>query len=380
MCGSRDLVKQEGVFVCQSCGIKYSAEEVRKMIIEGTVEVRGTVQIDQSTTVENLLVLARQAVGAKNYASAEEYANRVLEIGTSSSEAWLIKAESVGFLSTFHNNRFHETLKCFEEYYSLLPQEERDQGSLTIVNILHDIFAKMSENLSEQLNGEFEKISKYPRNNAVEVQFGVDKIVREIMRSSLDILKTMSRVDEADALASSLFRRIDSLYQNSQFRMLIFPDGSRGTLYQVVRGLASQWEGTSEQIKKDCRRAVDTEKRTRVRRYWATHRREEAALKEEKDKCNAIIDNTQLKIINLPERQEMERLESGIKDLITKQSNLGIFRGKEKKELSLQIDRLKEELMVSQQRLDDAIIPLEAEIGVAQRRIEEIQTELTRER
>ena len=30
MCGSIDLVKQDGMFVCQSCGTKYSLEEAIK--------------------------------------------------------------------------------------------------------------------------------------------------------------------------------------------------------------------------------------------------------------------------------------------------------------------------------------------------------------
>jgi uncharacterized Zn finger protein (UPF0148 family) len=34
MCGGKELVKQDGVFVCQSCGIKYSVEEVKKMMVE----------------------------------------------------------------------------------------------------------------------------------------------------------------------------------------------------------------------------------------------------------------------------------------------------------------------------------------------------------
>ena len=34
MCGSTDLVKQDGIFVCQSCGCKYSVEEAKKMMIE----------------------------------------------------------------------------------------------------------------------------------------------------------------------------------------------------------------------------------------------------------------------------------------------------------------------------------------------------------
>lgn len=30
MCGSTDLIKQDGVFICQSCGTKYSIEEAKK--------------------------------------------------------------------------------------------------------------------------------------------------------------------------------------------------------------------------------------------------------------------------------------------------------------------------------------------------------------
>ena len=44
MCGSVDLIKQDGVFVCQTCGCKYSVEEARKMMIEGTVSIDGVVK------------------------------------------------------------------------------------------------------------------------------------------------------------------------------------------------------------------------------------------------------------------------------------------------------------------------------------------------
>lgn len=55
MCESSDLIKQEGAFVCQSCGIKYSVEEAKRMMIEGTVDVSGsTVKIDTSEELENL--------------------------------------------------------------------------------------------------------------------------------------------------------------------------------------------------------------------------------------------------------------------------------------------------------------------------------------
>ena len=47
MCGSQDLVKDGGVFVCQSCGTKYTVEEAKKMMVEGTVDVKGTVKVDK---------------------------------------------------------------------------------------------------------------------------------------------------------------------------------------------------------------------------------------------------------------------------------------------------------------------------------------------
>ena len=42
VCGSTDLIKQNGVFVCESCGCKYSVEEARKLMIEGKVDVSGS--------------------------------------------------------------------------------------------------------------------------------------------------------------------------------------------------------------------------------------------------------------------------------------------------------------------------------------------------
>ena len=49
MCGSTDLVKKEGLFECQSCGTKYSVEEAKKMMVEGTVKV------DNSDYIKNFL-------------------------------------------------------------------------------------------------------------------------------------------------------------------------------------------------------------------------------------------------------------------------------------------------------------------------------------
>ena len=53
MCGGSDLIKQDGVFVCQHCGTKYSVEEAKKMMLEGTVQVEGNISIQGPVKVVN---------------------------------------------------------------------------------------------------------------------------------------------------------------------------------------------------------------------------------------------------------------------------------------------------------------------------------------
>lgn len=73
MCGSTELVKKDGVFVCQSCGTKYSVEEAKKMMIEGPVDVQGTVKVDTSDKVKNLYKMARRAKDDNNAELAAKY-------------------------------------------------------------------------------------------------------------------------------------------------------------------------------------------------------------------------------------------------------------------------------------------------------------------
>ena len=88
MCGGIDLIKQDGVIVCQSCGIKYSLEEARKIMIENTVNVKGTVEIDTSKELANLYQIARCARDDNNAESAAKFYDMILVKEPSSWEAY----------------------------------------------------------------------------------------------------------------------------------------------------------------------------------------------------------------------------------------------------------------------------------------------------
>ena len=70
ICGSNDIIKQDGVYVCQHCGTKYTVDEVKKLM--------GVVEIDKSKETKNYLELARRARLEGNAYSASTYYEKVL--------------------------------------------------------------------------------------------------------------------------------------------------------------------------------------------------------------------------------------------------------------------------------------------------------------
>lgn len=88
MCGGTDLVKQDGFFVCQHCGTKYSLEEAKKLMVEGHVDVSGsTIKVDTSEELTNLYQIARRAKDDNNYKNAAKYYEMILVKDPTSWEA-----------------------------------------------------------------------------------------------------------------------------------------------------------------------------------------------------------------------------------------------------------------------------------------------------
>ncbi len=144
MCGSTDLVKQDGVFICQSCGCKYSIEEAKKMMVEGTVEVQGTVKVDESDVVSNYLKRAYMFLEDSDWKSANEYFDKVLDIDTENAQAYIGKflahehIQSKEYIIKYcaipyvKHNKFIKNALCFatgqikEELEKLLKELEDD--------------------------------------------------------------------------------------------------------------------------------------------------------------------------------------------------------------------------------------------------------------
>jgi uncharacterized Zn finger protein (UPF0148 family)/NADH:ubiquinone oxidoreductase subunit 3 (subunit A) len=110
MCGSTDVVKQDGMFVCQVCGTKYSVEEAKKMMIEGTVEVTGTVKIDNSNQVENILINAKRAYEDDKRDDTYQLCAQALSINPNCEEAILYQALAIGWKSNTVNDNYSKAI------------------------------------------------------------------------------------------------------------------------------------------------------------------------------------------------------------------------------------------------------------------------------
>lgn len=147
MCGGSDLLKQDGVFVCQHCGTKYSVEEAKKLMIEGTVDVSGsTVKIDNSAFIQKCLTNARRAYSKEDWEEVEKYYNRVEEYEPANIEATFFSAFGKAMLS-LTDTEYHQR----KQKFNVLNHS---------ISVISDYFEVTSEDKEATLNRIYEAIVK----------------------------------------------------------------------------------------------------------------------------------------------------------------------------------------------------------------------------
>ena len=143
MCGQNDLIKEDGYFVCQFCGTKYSIEEAKKLMIEGTVDVQGTVKVDNSAFVEKYLKNAQRALDKEDWEEVEKYYNMVEQNVPDNMEAVFFSSYGKAMLSMTDSDYFKRQQK-----FNVLNKS---------MEVISDYYETTSENKEEVLR----KINQY---------------------------------------------------------------------------------------------------------------------------------------------------------------------------------------------------------------------------
>lgn len=170
MCGSTNLIKHEGVFECQSCGTKYSVEEAKKMMVEGTVDVTGsTVKVDTSDELKNLYELARRAKETNNAENAAKYYGMILvkdpsnweaAFYTTYFEAWSCKIGEISLSAEKVSNNYQATIDLLtsanlseEEKHNSI--EELSANILSLSNMMHSAAINNYKDIDGQVRSQF---------------------------------------------------------------------------------------------------------------------------------------------------------------------------------------------------------------------------------
>lgn len=141
VCGSAEMLKDNGVFVCQSCGCKYSLEEVRKMLIDdaSTVQLNKVTSSDgQTEEYKNMLKAMRDAMDDGRFDSA--YMNSVQLIAMKPDVPELIAIQALAIFGKDNTTLDipASTIKGLERFYSMLDtwKANHSEKAVVIVDVL----------------------------------------------------------------------------------------------------------------------------------------------------------------------------------------------------------------------------------------------------
>jgi len=391
MCGSTDLLKQDGVFVCQTCGCKYSVEEARKMMVEGVVEVSGTVKVDDTDKIDGYLELSKNAYESGNGKLAFEYANKTLEIDHKNYKAWIAKMKSIEFISTVGDLKLVEVMEAGKN--AILYAEESIKKEVTNEVYLYEVKRSLEllklamEKYSDtaELENTVKRMIKISPLTALPSVGNADRemvnIIDNVAREALAMVELIP--DDVLADSIEITRIVGECAKQYQYvtdalikRFKIYG----AELQESAKIMRNNNKVSLENKAKNAEIIAKERQAERVAKYWNAHSSEKAILDNEKAELNKKIKALQDSMEALSEAVALRQIETQISDYQKEKDSLGIFKGKEKKVLQDKIDVLKKELSSAQNAKNVASEPIKKEIEIFQKRISEIDEEFTKDR
>lgn len=166
VCGSTSIKKaDDGIFECQNCGVQYSSEDVKKLL----VDIEDTVKTDNRKKTENLYQLARRARDINNADDAVKYYEMILIEEPESFEAMLYSASFKARLGTVASIgddaiRLKDKLKPIIDVIKISMADEKDRVKY-IAEVYDTIFQTVNF-LYEVSLGEFsEQYERFMNRN-----------------------------------------------------------------------------------------------------------------------------------------------------------------------------------------------------------------------
>lgn len=346
LCGDINLVKTDGLFVCQSCGCKYTIEEARKMMIDGTVDVTGTVKVDRSSEIENILKNADTTFGDGNYKEAFDLYSQTLNIDPDNPHAIIYRAMSSAWQSTVKDCKINEINNAAERAFKL--QHDIYGDKKEYFDFCFDATSKIAPLINAIANMYITYHNKaMPRNVSITGAIATAGIGAEVK-------KTMN-------LGTALCCFVSKNVVNNVLNNVVDYGDSKEELWTVLHNMANNciiyrknakmpddpeaktFLDEIDGLKKTALNAIESKEQEKIDAYWSEHPEVKKELDDKLTNARSQKDVLENVLTSIPELEQKRRIEGEIASLEKEMNSLGMFKGKEKKALQAKIDVLKEE-------------------------------------
>ena len=369
LCGSKDFTKEDGVFVCQFCGCKYTLEEARKLMVSGTVE------INRSQEAINILKNAHETFDSQNFEKAYDLYTEVLNIDADNEEAVLMRGVSAGWQSSVKNCRIVETEKAFNraidirhkkygdtpEFFTFCTKCIEEYGKvLSGISILFNNYEQnmasagfsvgfSNVGLAVETN---RKMQEYCYSRSAEICEIIDKIVEDYNGSN-------------DTFFEAITLFLTKAYDYYKLSHIADPCILRNEI-ENIKGIQREKEHKLSQ--------------KRIDEYWKRHQEERQALELERASIKNEISVLETEINNYSNNEQIEKINQEIADLAKQKSKMSYLKIKDRKQIDTIIKAKQDECKA----INDQLLPLKESLlkkkNNLREKIRNIDNELTKDR
>ena len=401
MCGSTDLIKQDGVFVCQSCGCKYSVEEAKKMMIQGTVEVKGDVSINTENITSNYLKLAQNALEVGEKEAAFQYASKIIEIDTGCTEAWIIKMKS--YRATIGDPHIEDIRKDGKSAIRFSRPEKTKEIEFQIydyyldevLSALNYATLKMSDTRSmvDAINS-IER-ARYETQHSLlstakktELFQASDRAYKNIIADGIEgiaedlnlyVSKTLQLLEEIpDEIFENPEQENKMIRCSEQYQRLTEAYQKRLSVGQMTlrESTLRNRREIADGMMKRAKSAAENKRRAEKVAYWDEHKEEFENLQVEYSHINDRICALENQIKAMPEQELIVEARKESAFLSAEIRNLGPLKFKQKKQLQDKLLAVNAQKELLTKKLEDNTKDILHEINLLKKQSEEIRNKL----
>ena len=322
MCDSTNFVKQDGMFVCQDCGIKYTVEEARKLMVEvGDESVTPvaatpapkveTPVANNGVSLENYLTNARRAFKNGDFEEAERYFNKAEEFSPNCLEAvvysTLSKAKRTLSVNDIDSRTsvFNVLVNSIDEIKTSFSPAQRD--------FYKDFLIKLTVDLRMLFGSEYVYKRWYDANKKCYMNNSIATVTL-FLKTYDAMVRVINHVMKED--------RQYYLYSIAEYLSVpllnLAPDATKKLLRQNNSLYANKLKN----------------------HFWEENKERRASIEETTISYLSKVVDLDKEIKEYKETHELNRINNKIKELKDEFDKLGLFKIKEKKEIKAQIDTL----------------------------------------